>query len=316
MPGIIIVAEHRFGELIPATLELVTVAQGLKENAGDKVAVTILADDPDAFVGDLSVPGVDEVIKVDVGEFQPDLYESALQALIEDRKPSLVLLIYSVNSFGYAPALAARGGYGFASDVLEIEYDDTDLVATREGYGGRVRMEVDFPGKETVIISVRKNTFSPATGTASPNVSTFNAPSIEPRSEHKEFIDPPAADVDLSKEAFVLAIGGGIRDKADVERFSELADVLDMTLGCSRPIADAGWLPKYRQVGQSGKTLSEAKLYIALGISGATQHLAGMQHVDNIIAVNKNPRAPIFQVARYGVVGDMYEIADALRSNL
>lgn len=317
MPDILIVAEHRDRGLIPATRELVTVAQSVRGNE-DTVAVVVIADDPDAFVPEVSVSGVDEVIKVEtnVADFQPEVYETILQALIEDREPGLVLLPFSVDSFDYAPSLAAKGGYGFASDVFKLEYQDSDLVATREAYGGEAHMEVDFPGKETVVISVRKNTFEPSTEEASPTVSTFEAPSVEPRSEHKEFVEPPAGDVDLSQEEYILAIGGGLENEDDLEKFFELAELLDMALGCSRPIADAGWLPKYRQVGQSGNTASNCKLYIAMGISGATQHLAGMQHVDNIVAINTNQRAPIFEVASYGFLTDMHEIADKVKAKL
>lgn len=319
MSDILVVAEHRRGELIPATLELITVAQELRKGPEDSVAVAIIADDPSAFVPEVSVSGVDEVIKIESGaakEFQSEVYETAIGALIEDRKPGLVLLPFSVNSFDYAPSLAVRGGYGFASDVFEVSYQESDLVATREAYGGEVNVEVDFPGKETVILSIRRNTFTAAEGEGSPDISTYEAPTVEIKSEHKEFVEAPKGDVDLSQEEYVFAIGGGLGNEADVEKFLELAELSGMVLGCSRPLADAGWLPKYRQVGQSGSTVSNCKLYIAMGISGATQHLAGMQHVDNIVAINTNPRAPIFEVAKYGILADMYEIADALKSEL
>lgn len=318
MSDILIAAEHRDGELFTATLEMVTVAKKLKEGAGGSVAVVVIAEDPDAFVTEVSVSGVDEVIKVktDIAEFQPDIYEAALQAIIEDRKPGLVLAPFSVNSFDYAPSVAARGGHGFASDVIEVEYQGSDLVATREVYGGGLNMDVDFPSKETVVLSVRRNTFAPSGGEASPTVSTFEVPAVKPRSEHKEFTEPPKGDIDLSQQEYVLAIGGGLQDEADLDKFFELAGQLDMALGCSRPLADAGWLPKYRQVGQSGNTLSNCKLYIAMGISGATQHLAGIQSVDNIVAINTNQRAPIFETASYGILADMHEIADAVKDRL
>lgn len=318
MTNTIIVAEHRNGELSPATLEMVTAAQGVREGSEDTVAVVVIANDPDNFVSEVSVSGVDEVVKVksDVAEFQPEVYEATLQALIKERKTSLVLSPFSVNSFDYAPSLAAKGEFGFASDVFELKYEGSDLVATREAYVGEINMEVDFPGKETVVLSIRRNTFKPPNEEASPDVSTFEAPAIEPRSEHKKFIEPPKGDIDLSQEEYVLAVGGGVEKEKDLEKFFELADLLDVALGCSRPLADAGWLPKYRQVGQSGSTVSNCKLYVAMGISGATQHLAGMQHVNNIIAINTNPRAPIFEVATYGIHADMHEIVDALREKL
>lgn len=318
MPDTLVVAEHRNEELIPATLQLVTAAQSAKERAEDTVTVVVIAEDPDAFVPEVSVSGVDEVIKVksELAEFQPEVYEVALQALLEDREPGLVLLPFSVDSFDYAPSLAVKGGYGFASDVFGLEYQGSELVATREAYGGEINMEVDFPGKETVILSLRKNSFKPSTEEASSAVSTFEIPTVEPRSEHKEFVDPPKGDIDLTQEEYVLAVGGGLENEADLEKFFELADQLGVALGCSRPLADAGWLPKYRQVGQSGSVLNNCKLYIAMGISGATQHLVGIQGVDNIVAINTNQRAPIFETANYGILADMHEIADAMKANL
>lgn len=318
MANTIVVSEQRNGELIPATLQLITAAQNVRERDEDTVTVAIIADDPDAFVPGVSTSEVDEVIKIEseVAEFQPEVYEAALQALIEDRKPRLVLVPFSVDSFDYVPSLAVKGGYGFASDVFKLEYQESELVATREAYGGEVNMEVDFPGKETVILSIRKNSFKPSTEEGSPAVSAFEPPPVEPRSVHEEFIEPPKGDIDLSQEELVLAVGGGLENEADTETFFELAEQLGMALGCSRPLADAGWLPKYRQVGQSGNTLGNCKLYIAMGISGATQHLAGIQGVDNIVAVNTNQRAPIFETANYGIVADMHEIVEAMKSSL
>ena len=120
-------------------------------------------------------------------------------------------------------------------------------------------------------------------------------------------------DVDMTAAEFILTIGRGIGEEAKIPQFRELADAVGATLGCSRPIADAGWLPKSRQVGQSGKTASACKLYIAMGVSGAIQHLAGMKHVSTIVAVNSDAEASIFGVAKYGIVGDIFEIADELR---
>jgi electron transfer flavoprotein alpha subunit len=141
-------------------------------------------------------------------------------------------------------------------------------------------------------------------------------PETKTRTQHLEYIQPEAAgDVDITQAEFVLSIGRGITEEDNVEQFLELADIMGFTLGCSRPIADSGWLPKSRQVGQSGKTVSKCNVYIAMGISGSVQHMAGMKHVPNIIAVNTDPEASIFSIAHYGVVADLFEIADELRNN-
>jgi len=315
MSGVLVVAEQRRGELRPVSLELVSAAQGLRR-AGEEVTVAVLGAAPESFVKALSVAGVDEIvtIKVPVSEFDPDTFESALGALIAERSPDVVLVAHSVDSFGYAAALAARLGLGFATDVFKVERVEGELVATRGGYGQKVNVEVDFPGRGTVLLAIRGNVFKAPEQAASPRVTAFEAPPGASRAAGREFIELSAGDdVDMAAAEFILTIGRGIGEEAKVPQFRELADAIGATLGCSRPIADAGWLPKSRQVGQSGKTASACKLYIAMGVSGAIQHLAGMKHVSTIVAVNTDAEASIFGVAKYGIVGDVFEIADELR---
>ena len=315
MSGILVVAEQRRGELRPVSLELVSAAQGLRR-AGDEVAVAILSGAPDRFVGPLSVAGVDEIVTVKVTspEFDPDTFESAVGALIAARSPDVVLVAHSVDSFGYAAALAARLGLGFSTDVFNVERIDGELVATRGGYGQKVNVEVDFPGRSTVLLAIRGNVFKPGDLAASPRVTAFDAPPALTRAAGREFIEMSAGDdVDMTAAEFILTIGRGVGEEAKIAQFRELADAVGAALGCSRPIADAGWLPKSRQVGQSGKTASACKLYIAMGVSGAIQHLAGMKHVNTIVAVNSDAEASIFSVAKYGIVGDIFEIAEELR---
>jgi electron transfer flavoprotein alpha subunit len=315
MSGILVIAEQRRGELRPVSLELVSAAQDLRR-PGEQVAVAVLGAAPENFVKALSVAGVDEIVgvKVAASEFDPDTAESALAALIAKRRPDVVLVAHSVDSFGYAAALAARLGLGFATDVFNVERVDGELVATRGGYGQKVNVEVDFPGRNVVLLAIRGGAFKPPEQAASPPVTAFDAPPLQSRATGREFIEPAAGDdVDMTGAEFILTIGRGIGEEAKVPQFRELADALGATLGCSRPIADAGWLPKSRQVGQSGKTASACKLYIAMGVSGAIQHLAGMKHVSTIVAVNTDAEASIFGVAKYGIVGDIFEIAEELR---
>ena len=313
--GILIIAEQRGGELRPPTLELVTAAQGIRR-AGEKVAVALIGAAPQALTSAASVAGVDEIITVQVSasEFEPDPMEAAVQALIEARKPAIVLVPHSIDAFGYAAAIAAKKRYGFTSDVFQVEYQGDALVATRGGYGQKVNIEVEFPGKPITLLTIRSNVYKPPEGTSAPAVSSLAVAAVPSRVRSLAFIEPPPSDdVDMTAAEFILSIGRGIGEESNVEKFRELADKLGATLGCSRPIADAGWLPKSRQVGQSGKTASACKLYVAMGISGAIQHLAGMKHVSTIIAINSDAAASIFSVARYGVVADIFEMADALQ---
>jgi electron transfer flavoprotein alpha subunit len=313
MSGVLIIAEQRRGELRPVSLELVAAAQTLR--CGD-TSVVLIGPAPDTLVAAVSVAGVDEAItvKVPAAEFDPDTFEAAVSALIAERTPEVVLVAHSVDSFGYAAALAAKLGLGFATDVFDVQRVDGVLVATRGGYGQKVNVEVDFPGRSTVLLAIRANVFKPPEGSASPRVTSFDLPAVATRSSGREFVELAAGDdVDMSGAEFILTIGRGIGEESNVAQFRELADAVGATLGCSRPIADAGWLPKSRQVGQSGKTASACKLYIAMGVSGAIQHLAGMKHVSTIVAVNSDAEASIFGVAKYGIVGDIFEIAKELR---
>ena len=338
MSGVLVIAEQRRGELRPVSLELVSAAQGLRRGA-DEVSVAIVGSAPERFVPALTVAGVDEVVTVRVAatEFDPDTFEAVVGALIAQRKPDVVLVAHSVDSFGYAAALAAKLGLGFATDVFDVRRIDGELVATRGGYGQKVNVEVDFPGRNTVLLAIRTNVFKPpepsaATVTAptgaatsgttapgaalggTPRVTAFEPPPIASRATGREFVELAAGDdVDMTGAEFILTIGRGIGEESNVAQFRELADALGATLGCSRPIADAGWLPKSRQVGQSGKTATACKLYIAMGVSGAIQHLAGMKHVSTIVAVNSDAEASIFNVAKFGIVGDIFAVSEELR---
>lgn len=319
MKTILVVAEHRRNELRPVSLELISAAQTLRQGADDKVVVALIGSQADSYVKNVSVAGVDEVVTVKTAsaEFDTDLAEAAVNALIDSKKPAVVLLAHSVDSLGFAATLAAKGKFGFATDVFGITYDGADLVATRGGYNQKVNVEVDFPGKSLVVLALRASVWKPVEEAASPAVSSIDLSSAQTRSKNLEFVEQGGGnDVDITTVDFILSIGRGIAEENNVEQFRELADHVGATLCCSRPIADAGWLPKSRQVGQSGKVVGSCKLYIAMGISGSIQHMAGMKHVPTIVGVNTDPNASIFTIAKYGIQGDIFEIAEELESQL
>jgi electron transfer flavoprotein alpha subunit len=284
---------------------------------GDRLAAVIVAADPARHVPALSVEGVDEVIAVTAtDDFQPDLIEAVLGALVEQRRPALILTAHGVDAWSFAPAAAVQGGLGFATDVQALRREAGALVATRAGYAEKVLMDLDFPGKATVLLTIRTNVFEPAAGAGAPQVTAMAAPSAAIATTHEGWKPPAdAGGIDIPGAEFILSIGRGVADEANVEQFLELADKVGATLGCSRPIADSGWLPKARQVGQSGQLAAACKLYVAMGVSGSVQHQWGMKHVENIVAVNTDPEASIFAIARYGIVGDMFEIADELENH-
>ena len=319
MSNILVIAEHRSGTLRPVTFELIAAAQTLKKAADDKVFVAVIGAQAEQMIVNLSVAGVDEVVVVKSAstDFDPDTFETAVSGLIQDKSPSVVLLPHTVDSLGYAATLATKAQYGFATDVFKLEYDGADLVATRGGYNQKVNVEVDFPNKSCVVIALRAGAYKPLEGVSSPAVSKFEPVFTASRSTNKNYIEQGGGnDVDITAVEFILSIGRGIGEEANVEDFRELSENLGATLCCSRPIADAGWLPKSRQVGQSGKVVGNCKLYVAMGISGSIQHMAGMKHVPLIVAVNTDPGASIFTIAKYGIVGDVFEIHEELMNHL
>jgi electron transfer flavoprotein alpha subunit len=319
MSGVLVVAETRRGELREVSLELVSAARSVKEAAGGRLAVAVIGADAEQFASRLGADGVDEVLTVAAApseRFEAHVWQRALEALIESQRPALVLLGFTVDSMGFAPAVAARSGLGFASDVASISWNGS-LQAQRGAYGDKLEAQLEFPGKECTLLMVRPGIFAAAApGDGSVVVRAVEVDLGEAaRTEHVEFVEVPAGDVDITKADFLLSIGRGVEDKDNIPRFEKLAERLGATLSVSRPLVDAGWMPGARQVGQSGKTV-KPRVYLALGISGAVQHLAGIRNADTIIAVNTDPEAPIFGVAHYGAVADLFEVADELEQAL
>lgn len=307
--SVLVVAEHLRGAVRDVTRELVTAGRTL-----GPVTVAVIARDPEPLVAAVAVEGVAEIVTVPAGadEFESDTYQQALEALIAARRPRVVLLGFTVNSMGYAPAVAAKLGLGYASDVHGLALEGDAVVATRSYYGGKVDAELEFPGAETVLLLLRPTTWPPAEGSGGASASSLAVEVGASRARHLRFEEPAGgSDVDITQADFLLSIGRGIGDADAISQFEELAAKMGATLSVSRPIVDAGWMPASRQVGQSGKTV-KPKVYLALGISGAVQHLAGMKASGTIIAVNTDPEASIFNVAHFGAAVDLFDVAEEL----
>jgi electron transfer flavoprotein alpha subunit len=307
--SVLIVAEHLRGELRPITLELITAAQELE----GPVAVAVIGRDPSRIADAVDVEGVDEIlnVKVEQEEFENDVYQQAVEQLIEERNPQVVLCGFTINSMGFAPALAAKLGTGFASDVFALEAQGANVIATRAFYGSKVQAQVEFPDHERVVLLLRPTAWAPAEAPGSAVEAEVSVSVSGSRARHQDFVEVANSDVDITTADFLLSIGRGVGDKENLPQFEELADKMGATLSVSRPLVDQGWMPNSRQVGQSGKTV-KPKVYLALGISGAVQHLAGMKTSGTIIAINSDPEAAIFNVAHYGAVADLFEVAEEL----
>lgn len=309
MSGTLVIAEHLRGRLRDVTRELVTAAQDLPR----PVSVAIIAADPGPLAEEADLRGVDEVVSVRAGgdEFENDVYRDVLEALVASRQPEVVLTGFTVNSMGYAPAVASKLALGFASDVFAVSLEADSVIAHRAFYGSKVHAEVELPGGRPAVLMLRPTFWVPAEAPGAASRSEFSVQVRPPRARHIGFAEAPPADVDITSADFLLSIGRGIGDRENIDRFVRLAEKLGATLSVSRPIVDAGWMPSARQVGQSGKTV-KPKVYLAFGISGAVQHLAGMKGSGTIIAVNTDPEAAIFGVAHYGAVVDLFKIVDEL----
>jgi electron transfer flavoprotein alpha subunit len=303
----LIVTEHLRGALRDVTGELVTAARLL----GNPVAVAVIARDPSRL--DVTFEGVDEIVGVPVEqeEFENDVYQQVLETLIAERQPQVVLLGFTVNSMGYGPAVAAKLDLGFASDVHGLAREGEAVIATRSFYGGKVDAELEFPEGRPVLLLIRPTAFAPAPRAGTPTTSTFSVGVPFSRARHVDFQEAAVGDVDITTADFLLSIGRGVGEQDAIPQFERLAEKLGAVLSVSRPLVDAGWMSNARQVGQSGKTV-KPKVYLALGISGAVQHLAGMKTSGTIIAVNTDPEAAIFNVAHYGAVADLFDVADEL----
>jgi electron transfer flavoprotein alpha subunit len=284
--NVVVVAERRRGQVLPVTYELVSAAAALE----GRVAVAALLPEQQ--------------------EFESDLAQAALERLLEQRAPDVVLLAFGADACSYAPAVAAKLGLGFASDVFALRRDGDELVATRAFDGGAVHAELAFPRGRPVLLLLRPAAWPRAAWDGRLETQA-EVGHVRSRARHVAFREAPAEGDALTEARLVLAIGRGIGEREHIALFERVAQKLGAELAVSRPLVEAGWMPGARQVGQSGKTVEPA-VYLAFGISGAVQHVAGMQGSRTIVAVNSDPAASIFGVAHYGAVADAVAVADEL----
>jgi electron transfer flavoprotein alpha subunit len=318
MSGVLVVAETRRGELREVSLELIRAALAIKDAAGGRLQVAVIDHEPQRHAQALSAEGVDEVLLVAApGEhFEAHVAQRALEELIRSEQPDVVLLGHTIDALGFGPAVAAALGLGFASDATALSWDGGPVVG-RGAYGDKLVSELEFPGKDCTLVMLRPGMFEPVAAGTQPTGTRYVQLALDgvAATEHLGFEEVQDTDVDITKAPFLVSIGRGVEDKDELPRLEALAERFGATLSVSRPLVDAGWMPSARQVGQSGKTV-KPRVYLALGISGAVQHLAGMRTADTIIAVNTDPEAPIFGVAHYGAVADLFEVADGLEQAL
>lgn len=316
MAEIMVLMEHRQGEPKDINLEMLSKGQKLAEQTKAELTAVVLGKGVSSIAEGIKRFCHRTLIIEDecLANFNSEPYQDALSFLIKQRKPSLVLIGHTSFGMDLAPALATAEGIPLASDCYEIEVKGDSFIPYRQMYGGKMCAEVHLKPSPCTMITVRAGSF-PTEGLKEINGSVEAvAYAFEKDYAYKKFlqyVEVAVGGVDITQADVIVSIGRGIGDPENIPMVEELAGLLGGVVACSRPVADKNWLPKERQVGTSGKTV-KPKLYIALGISGAFQHTAGMKGSSTIIAVNKDPKAPIFNVAHYGIVDDLLKVVPNL----
>lgn len=249
-----------------------------------------------------------------LGRYTPDGYAIALEQVVRAKQPRFVLFPHTYTVRDFAPKLATRFDRVLVSDVVAIRTDSSAPVFVRQLFQGKLNADVQFSGVAPFFVSIQAGAFRAEQAQAGSAVITpFNATleSSDIRTKAGEPFRESARVVDLTAAEIIVSVGRGIKEQENIAMVQELADALGAEIAASRPICDNGWLPMERQVGSSGQTVSP-KVYVAIGISGAIQHLVGMKGAKTIVAINRDPEAPIFEVAEYGIVGDLFEVVPAL----
>lgn len=321
MAEIFVLAEHRQGQVRDITYEMLTKAREMSGKTRMEPTAVLLGKNMKECAGTLA-EYAKTVILVDDGKlenFNSEAYKRILSALITQHKPALVMMGHTSYGVELAPRLAAALNLPLATDCIDLAYEDGALTVTRQMFGGKVNVRAVAKKAETYIVTVRQATFAPQKPSPPANgqIVETQTPLTEEIAEKRfvQYVLPPPGGVDITAADKLVGVGRGIKDVSNVPLLDELAKTLGGVLACSRPIVDKGWLPTDRQVGTSGKTV-KPKLYLALGISGAFQHVLGMKGSDLIIAVNKDPKAPIFSFADFAVVEDLFKIVPPLKSRI
>jgi len=319
MAEIFVLAEHRRGQIRDITFEMLTKGKELAEKTNTGLTAVLLGKDVKEHAKTLSEYAKKVLVVEDarLKNFNSESYQKVLSHLINERKPLLTMIGHTSFGVDLAPSLAAALKLPLATDCIDLEFESETLAVTRQMYGGKVNVKATVRKSESYIASVRQAAFEAQKPAVNGEITEVVSPLLQEITEKRfiEYVLPPPGGVDITAAEVLVGVGRGIKDESNMPIVEELAKTIGGVLACSRPIVDKGWLPTDRQVGSSGKTV-KPKLYIALGISGAFQHVLGMKNSDLIIAINKDPNAPIFNFSDYGIVDDLFKIAPALKDKI
>jgi electron transfer flavoprotein alpha subunit len=321
---ILVIAEQRQGKWNNTSFETLAAAQQIASTLSGSLAALVIGKGLDTLAAEIAGKNVAEVLQVEhdlLESYTPDGYCIALKQAIESAKPDLVLFPHTYQVRDFAPKLAAMLGKGMIGDCIGYRNENGKLVFVRQMFQGKTAADVTFLGKGPWFASFQSGAFradqvAAAEGGARPI--TRVAVELKPeqiRTKPLELFKEAKSSVDLTQAPLIIAVGRGIKAPENIAQAEAVAKAMGAEIAASRPICDEGWLPMERQIGSSGQTVAP-KLYLALGISGAIQHVVGMKGARTIVAINKDQNAPIFEIADYGVVGDIFEIMPALTEEL
>lgn len=321
MKEIIVIAEHRRGELRDVTWEMLSRGRQLAENLGAELSVALLGKEVKNLAEALK-PKANRVFLIEDNRlefYNSETYEKVLTQLITERKPLLAMIGHTATGMDFAPSLATHLKIPLATDCIGIDGKDEAFSLTRQIYGGKVNAAVSFLKKgPQYMVTVRSGAFPVVEKEPLPGeIVSLPSPLTDEGLARRflEYMEAAVGEVDITQADILVAVGRGIKDAENIPLVKELADSMGGVLACSRPVVDKKWLSKGCQVGTSGKTV-KPKVYIAIGISGAFQHVAGMKGSGTIIAINKDPKAPIFSVAQFGIVADLFKIVPVLKDKV
>jgi len=320
MSEIFVIVEHRLGETRDITFEMLWKAGELAQNLSHTVTAVILGHEVTSLVENIS-DRADKIITFDderLKNFNADIYKEIISVLIKESKPVLTLIGSTSWGMELAPCLSVKTDLPLATDCIDIIPKDNAFIAQRQMFNGKIFANVSFAKSEGCLLTIRAGVFSKdKIGDRKAEIiqKDFPATDIPMKKSFIEFVETAAGDVDISQADLLVSVGRGIGEEENISIIKEFAEALGGVVSCSRPIVDKNWLPKYLQVGTSGKSVSP-KVYIAVGISGAFQHMAGTSGAGVIIAVNKDPKAPIFRTADYGIVDDLFKIVPVLKDKV
>jgi electron transfer flavoprotein alpha subunit len=321
---ILVVTEQRQGKWNNTSFETLVGAQQIASARSGSVTAVVLGKGVGALADELAAKNGSEVLLVEnelLENYTPDGYCVALKQVIENARPDLVLFPHTYQVRDFAPKLAATLGKGMIGDCVGFRDEGGKLVFVRQMFQGKTVADVTFAGDGPWFASFQSGAFradllaAHGSGKAQVKAVRVELKADEIRTKPLELFKEAKSSVDLTQASLIVAIGRGIKAPENIAQAEALAKAMGAEIAASRPICDEGWLPMERQIGSSGQTVAP-KLYLALGISGAIQHVVGMKGSRTIVAVNKDQNAPIFEIADYGVVGDIFEIMPSLTEEL